>query len=443
MEKEWINKEVYKELYGNKADGGSPMAIDTGQGDQDLQWYSDDAVAVANYYKKIPVKKTIRHVRYPIVSDTPTLTGEPEMGDIILGPDEPMPLGAELVKSREVEEYKIKCYKITGNEVIEVTDIPGRMLPIIPVNGETVNVEGVRYRHGIVRFMKDPQRFWNYWLTMATEQVALAPKAPWLVTPEMIEGYKNEWDAAGSANYPYLLYRPDPSSPGSKPSREQPPQLSPAYPVLLQIAQQGLNDTTGVYKPSLGQESNETSGRAILARQREGDTGTYVYIDNWIQAIEHTGVVIVNMIPEVYDTARVVRIVGEDDEISMVPINQVMNIEGMDHVYDLTAGKYDVRISTGPSYASKRIEIANSMLEFLRIYPAAAPLLGDLIAKNMDWPESDEVAARLAQASGQGQPPQPGAPGPIPGAQPQTNPTGGPPIIPGGAPITQQGPPII
>jgi hypothetical protein len=425
MVREWINKDVYKQLYGNKVKPQKDALDAVNDANKDMEWFSDDAVAVANYYKKEPKKYTLNHWSYPTVDG--------EKADIVLKEEEPEPVGATLVKSREVEAFEVYCYKITGYEIIEKTKIPGKYIPIIPVNGEVINLEGMSYRHGIVRFMKDPQRFWNYWLTMATEQVALAPKAPWLVTPEMIEGFQNEWDNAGSANYPYLKFRPDPAAPGASPRRESPPQLSPAYPVLLQIAQNGLNDTTGIYKPALGQESNETSGRAILARQREGDTGSYVYIDNWVSAIEFTGVVILSMIPEVYDTARIVRIVGDDDEISMVPINQLINVEGVNHLYDLTVGRYDVRISTGPSYTTKRIETANSMLEFVRIYPAAAPLLGDLIAKNMDWPDADEVAGRLAQAAGMQS--QGSAPGP----------TGGPgqgPIIPGGAPITQPGPPI-
>ena len=329
---------------------------------------------------------------------------------------------------------------ITGNEELKSSIEPGSYIPLIPVLGESVNVDGKEYLHGIVRFSKDPQRHYNYWMTMGTEQIALQPKIPWLVTPTMIEDYQTEWDNSAEMNYPYLRYKPDPMSPNAVPSRAQPPTLSSAYVQMMSNAKEGLNDTTGIFKPSLGQPSNEQSGRAILARQKEGDTSTYVYIDNWVKSITYAGEVLLDRIPKIYDAARVVRIIDDKDEEQMVPINQDESIDGLERIYDLSVGKYDVRVMTGPSYLTKKTEMANSMLEFMRIYPAAAPVLGDLIAKAMDWEGADEVAERLkalAQHQGLLPPDQPEVPGaappgnmpPLTGPQGQMGPQG-----PGGAP---------
>jgi hypothetical protein len=269
-------------------------------------------------------------------------------------------------------------------------------------------------------------------MTMGTEQIALAPKIPWIVTNTMIENYANEWDTANEANYPYLRYTPDPAAPGAKPERLPPPELSPAYVQMMQMSSQGLNDTTGQFKPSLGQESNETSGRAILARQKEGDTSTYVYIDNWVKAVTYTGKILIDLIPKIIDTERVVRIINDQDEEEMITVNNA-EPDGVERIYDLSVGKYDVRVITGPSYTTKKIEMANSMIEFMRIYPSAAPILGDLIANAMDWEGADVVAERLkALAQHQGLlPPDPGSQPPAPpGGQP---PPGSPPP-PGGSP---------
>jgi hypothetical protein len=62
-------------------------------------------------------------------------------------------------------------------------------------------------------------------------------------------------------------------------------------------------------------------------------------------------------------------------------------------------------VTSGPSFTSRREEAANQMIELIRAYPAAAPVIGDLLAKNLDWPGADEVAQRLqamlpAQARG-------------------------------------------
>ena len=429
MIRRWMSKEDFQDEFDTKEEGADyALDWDDCSGGGSSHWFTESSVCVARYFRKEPAEKTLISIRF--ISPVTGLPIEKVMvKDVGKIPDE-----YEVVKERKVRTFDIYCYIITGNQVIKKLKWPGRYIPIVPVLGEEVNVNGDRYYHGIVRFAKDPQRAYNYWMTMLTEQVALAPKAPWLVTTEMIEDFVTEWDTAGSANLPYLRYKSDPAAPGAKPSREAPPMLSGGYLQMLQMAQSGLNDTTGIFKSSLGQESNETSGRAILARQREGDTGTYVYIDNWLRAVAYTGRIIVDLIPVIYDSERVVRIIDDEDKAQMVQINQAFTVgtgkDAVDKIYDLSVGKYDVRISTGPSYATKRVEAANSMLEFMRIYPAAAPILGDLIAKNMDWPGAEEIAERLRNLL----PPQAGGPQPMPSpVQPGMNVQPGAPVpaVPG------------
>jgi Phage P22-like portal protein len=187
--------------------------------------------------------------------------------------------------------------------------------------------------------------------------------------------------------------------------------------------QEALNATDdmksimGIYDASLGARSNETSGVAINARKREGDTSTFNFIDNLSRAIKHAGRILVDMIPHVYNEARIIRVIHVDGDNDEVPINQPMQVqpgqpmpgqpskmpsqdqaefnEGMTRVYDLTAGKYDITCEAGPSFNSKREEAAVQMTEFIRSFPAAAPVIGDLIAKNLDWPGADEIGERL------------------------------------------------
>jgi predicted NBD/HSP70 family sugar kinase len=150
----------------------------------------------------------------------------------------------------------------------------------------------------------------------------------------------------------------------------------------------------GIFDASLGAQGNETSGRAILARQQEGDTATFAWIDNLARSIQHAGKILVDMIPRVYDTERVVRILGEDEADKMVPINTTDPQTGQ-LINDITVGKYDVAITVGASYQTKRLETADSMMQFVQAFPQAAEVAGDLIAKNMDWPGADEMGERL------------------------------------------------
>ena len=157
----------------------------------------------------------------------------------------------------------------------------------------------------------------------------------------------------------------------------------------------------GLHDASLGARSNETSGRAILARQREGDVSTFHYIDNLSRAIRHAGRILIDLIPKVYSAQRMVRILGPDGAPALVEVNGQGAVPG-GRIFDLAAGRYDLTVRAGPSFASRREEAASQMIELIRAYPPAAPLIGDLLARNLDWPGADEVARRLARANGGG-----------------------------------------
>ena len=185
------------------------------------------------------------------------------------------------------------------------------------------------------------------------------------------------------------------------------------------VSDQEIHDTTGLQQASLGQKSNEKSGRAIMARQREGDVANYIFYDNLARGIKYCGKVLLDLIPRIYDTPRIVRVLGEDNEKEQfVPVNQpVFDKQGRSRVFDLTTGKYDVVVTVGPSYSTQREEAADSMLAFLQAFPAAAPIIGDLVAQNFDWPGAQEIAKRLKMllppgmaGDEQGAPPPPQAP---------------------------------
>jgi hypothetical protein len=355
-----------------------------------MRWFSSDTVRVAEYWRKVPATKTL------------ALTPQ---GESICIDDIPREmhamLGIDQMPQRVVKTHKVEMYLVSGAEILSGPhDWPGKHIPIVPVIGDEIPLEKVRYRFGMVRFARDPQQLYNFYRTASAESIALAPKAPYLVTPDMIGPYKGMWDTANLKNRPYLLYKPDPGAPGSAPRREHPPETPVALINETERASDDMKATTGIYDAALGAKSNETSGVAIARRQMEGDVSNYHYSDNLERALGYAGRILIDLIPKIYDSQRIVRIMGDDDEEEFVPINQVMyGVDGVPQmVNDLSTARFDVRVTIGPSYSTRRMEAANSVLEFLKVYPSAAPLVGDIVAKNLDFEGAEDVAKRLKNA---------------------------------------------
>lgn len=297
---------------------------------------------------------------------------------------------------RPIKSYKVTQRIISGVEELEKNEWPGIYIPIIPVYGDEINSQGKRFFRSLIRDAKDAQRMFNYWRTTTTEMVALAPRAPYIGRKGSFKSDSGKWATANSASHAYIEFDGD-----LKPER-QPFEGAPAGALQEALnASDDIKAITGIYDASLGAKSNETSGRAIMARQREGDVSTFNFIDNLTRAIRHTGRVVIDLVPKVYSTERVIRILGEDGTPDTVHINADQPQQQSDEakaalrIHDVRVGRYDVTVKSGPSFTSRREEAATQMIELIRAYPDAAPILGDLLAKNLDWPGADEIAKRL------------------------------------------------
>jgi hypothetical protein len=250
---------------------------------------------------------------------------------------------------------------------------------------------------------------YNYWVSQEAEMLALAPKAPFIGYGGQFEGYEQQWKTANTNNWPYLEVNPDVTDGQGAvlplPQRAQPPMASSGLLQAKAGAAEDIKSATGQYNASLGMTSNERSGKAILARQREGDIGTYHYVDNLARAIRHIGRQLVDLIPKIYDTERIARIIGEDGEPDTVkmnpmqeePVKRITDQEGnlIEKIYNPAVGKYDVRVITGPGYATKRQEALESMAQLLQGNPQLWQVAGDLFVKNMDWPGAQDLAKRF------------------------------------------------
>ena len=348
---------------------------------KDADWLSEDSIRVAEYWTREEVAKTI----YKLSNGVVVAKEDFEKNQEVL-----VMAGITPVAERDTTGYKVIHRIITCSEVLEETEWAGRYIPIIPVYGDEVFVNGKRHLLSLIRFAKDAQRQYNYWRTTSPELVALSPKAPFIGPKGSFDSDAEKWATANVRSHAYIEYD------GPVPPQRQGFSGPPAGAIQEAMnASDDMKSIMGIYDASLGARSNETSGKAILARQREGDVGTFNFIDNLSRALRYAGRVIIDLIPSVYNQERVIRVIGEDQSNKAVKINAEYDDNGVIKLHDLTTGKYDVTVETGPSFSTKREESANQMMELLRTFPAAAPVIGDLVAKNLDWPGADQIAERM------------------------------------------------
>ena len=348
-------------------------------------WYEDEKVYVAEYFSKEPFDKQIAQIKNP-------LTGETSIIEVKSGMDLSV---FEVLQTRIVKTHKVMWYKITANKVLEKRAWVGKNIPIIEVKGDEINVSGKLYKRSLVRDAKSPQMMYNYWLTAITEKGALAPKAPFILKAGWIKGHQHMWDNANTKNYPYLLVN---DSADELPVRQQPIQIDSGPLTILNIANNDIKDTFGMYEPSLGESSNERTGRAIYARQQRSDVGTYHFVANFADAVLETARQLIDLIPKIYDTERIIRIRDFEGAEEAITINQAVTDDGGKKtlINDLTVGKYDVR-ADAKSYSTRRQETNEFMIEALQYAPQVAPLILDLMFKYSDVPGAKEIETRIQQ----------------------------------------------
>ncbi len=305
--------------------------------------------------------------------------------------------GDQVKSTREVERPYVVSYMMSGKEILSGPHPwPGKYIPICVVPGEEITVDGATSRKGMIDDAMDPQRILNYSRSTEAESIALQPKAPFVATKKQITGYETLWNRAGVENVPVLIYVADPQVPGP-PQRSQPPVMSNGLANLSMTASQDLRDVTNIHEASLGARSNETSGVAIRARQNEGATGTYLYVDNLRRAISYAGRVLVDLIPKVYDSERIVRVLKEDGSAEMKTINRAEPdpTDPNQHLYDLSVGEYDVVVSTGQGYLTQREERREALLGLTQSVPAIGEVAADLLVDALDFPGGDAISKRL------------------------------------------------
>lgn len=400
----FITEDLLKEDYERMFPKAMPITsiMSQGVGDPSLtQWISSNTVRIAEYFYVDVQRKTLN--MYP--GGQTAFDGTPEDEFLRAQFGDPM-------RSREADRRQVKWIKTNGYEILEEQDWAGKWIPVVRVVGNEFEVEGRVYISGLVRNAKDAQRMYNYWVSQEAEMLALAPKAPFIGYGGQFEGYEHQWKTANTTNWPYLEVNPDATDGAGSmlplPQRAQPPMAQQGLIAAKMGASEDLKTVTGQYDASLGATSNERSGRAILAREKQANTGTFHYVDNLARAVRYITRQIVDLVPKIYDTERVARIIGLDGQTQMArfnpmqpePVREIRDENNIviEKIYNPGVGKYDVVVTTGPSYLTKRQEAMDAMSQILQGNPNLWAVAGDLFVKNMDWPGSEELAERIKKS---------------------------------------------
>jgi len=289
----------------------------------------------------------------------------------------------------------VRRYKFSGDQLLDETTFPSQYIPIIPVYGAETWIDGKRYLQSLIRQARDPQRRLNHWASKESQILSMAPIAPVMAQVGVLVNDRNQWQNPGSEMVLEYNAQDIDGNPASPPQRLAPPPIPTGIINAMQGAKENIKEAMGLYNASIGNRSNETSGVAINARKVEGDVATFHFSDNLRRSITQVGRILVDAIPNIYDTPRVLQIITEEQNPKLVGVNGAEMQEGQERPFDLTRGKHHVRVTTGASYTTKRQESAQFLADIFKQDPELMAIGGDLLFKNLDLPGADVLAERF------------------------------------------------
>lgn len=401
-----IDKDLYKKKYRKFANVGGNNVL--GSSVTTDGWISRDKIKIALFYRREEKEEKLvafldengeQQIGY---HSELTKEGKERYAEV---KDDPTS------QERDVVTHNVKLYKIAGDRIIEQTDWVGSTIPIVRLPGVETVIDGVYDCCGHTRALINPQQMYNYNSSANVEFIALQTKSPWVAASAAIEGYEEYYKTSNSMNHAYVPYNhiDDDGNEIPAPQRSQGVQSGMGYVKGLEISQNEMMMASGQYQSQMGENENAKSGVAINARQRQGDRSTYHFLDNQNIAIRRTGKIFLEVIPKVYDTKRIKKILGRDGtkmhitidpEATQVQQQETINADKdaaqqiKQFVFNPTFGKYDLQSSSGPSYATQRQEAFAALNELAQTNEKFMDVGGDIYFKNADFPGADELSAR-------------------------------------------------
>ena len=378
---EHIPKQEFYKRYPNALEGG----LDIMDGDESTFWATEDTIAVAEYFRREPYKKKI------VLLSNGEIVDREEYEEV---KETLAEQGISILKERKVDSYKVLWCKITGNQVLEKDrEFPSETIPIVPVLGREIDIDGNRVYHSLVYHARDAQRMLNATRSTALERINLISKTPFIAEDKAIEGYERMWSEANVKNYGVLKYKA-----GRQAPQRQPMAGAPVGEMQMgEVLNYDIQSSIGMYGASLGEQTNEISGKAIRSRQTEAEEGTFDFVDNLETAIRRVGLLVVELLPKIYDTNRLINLRSADGQTRALELNKEVEDENgeVKMVNSFDNIKFDVVVSAGASYQTRQEEASSQILELMKVNPQVAQVAPDMLVKNLDFADSDAIAERL------------------------------------------------
>ena len=371
-----VSKDEFEQKYPDHKD---EMTEFCSGGTGDANWIEEKEVYLAEYFTVEEKTETVYLLKNGKVSNV-------------------LPEGERALRERPVTRRVVKWFTITQFTILDGKKWIGSTIPVFPVLGQEQNVDGKKSYISLTRALREPQAMLNFWWSAFTEQVASAPKAPYLIDGRQVEGYADYWENSNKKPLAFLPYKGIDAggTPLPPPQRIQPTEVSPGILQGIQTAEQFMKEVTGIFDAGMGATSNERTGKAILARQKQSAVATYHFVNNFNRAVRSLGKALIEIIPKIYDMPRTIRIIGEDQTDRVIQINQEhTDTSGTNRLYDLTVGEYDIVITIGPSYDTKRMETVDMMMNLFQTNPQLTMICGDILARKLDFDDNNKMSQRI------------------------------------------------
>ena len=393
-----LSDEEWKQHFNKYGDlkGLQPLGVTT----SDSDWMIKDHVRVVEYFRRVPKRDTL--VSFKVNGkrfETRLSKLHKSMHrEVLDSPDS---------KTREVDDLEVQWFLIAGEKIIDRTIWVGKHIPLACCIGEESVIDGMLDRKGHTRYMKDPQRMFNYNASASVEFGALQGKTPWIAPAKAIEEFTTMWNSANRVNHSVLVWQhvDDDGNQIPAPVRTQPPAISPVYQQGMADSKQHMAEVSGQFAAQMGEAGNERTGRAIQTRLEQSATSVYHFQDNYGEMLRNIGKQFIDLIPKVYDTKRVTKLLADDGtemEVELDPTARQAYLEMTNHqgevvrrIFNPSLGRYDVAADVGPAYGSKRQETVDALTLILTQNPGLTGIVGDLLLSAMDFDKAQEAAQRL------------------------------------------------
>ncbi|HAV2808290.1 portal protein [Acinetobacter baumannii] len=376
---EWVDKDIIEAKYGASA------VVDFAMSEYS-DWCNteDKTVLIVEYFKIEEVSDELW-----MLEDGTTNYKSALLDEFGVSEDELKPL---VTNSRSTTRTEVKWYKASGSKVLEETVFPGKYIPVIPVYGEVTYIGEERYLHSLVHFAKDPQRLYNYWKSTEAQILQKNQDDILVVDPKGVSGHEEEW--RDPSKFAAVHYKHIDDNQQSIPAPYRIGAAQPPVGVLnaAESAKVAITDILNMHAPIMGGDSQEVSGVAIGMRQRQSETAQFHLQDNLNKSIRHAGRILLGLYQALYTVPMVRRIIGADGEAKQINLFD-KTADGV--LADVTIGRYDVRMDTGPSFNTQREQNFALMMQLLSMNPQLFSLIGDILLQNSPLLNAKEISERI------------------------------------------------